>query len=111
MLSIKEKSQLSKEQAQSYASMSPEQKAAFADATRSEKRGAANNGPLSSMQQTGILGSFIAAMGTAILLMTENFELAIVTASLCGFLVFVWLLGTIELRLIEIRDAIANKAD
>ena len=116
MLNKDEYAQLSKEEREVYDASSPEEAEAFAAAWRDVGRsGSGSSKDTSTMLTVGRAGTLVSlAIGALLLLVDMNAEglassWAVLLLSASGAFITAWMLGAIEMRLIEINETLKSQ--
>lgn len=111
MLTADEIATLTPEQLRMYNSLTPVGQERFAKSFRFNPAKAGSTGPQSMLLSIGVIGLFLSAATSVILLFSGNFPFGYLAAGACGTFAFMWIMGVIEERLIAIQQAIeANNA-
>lgn len=112
---------LSEKELKFYQSLPPERQATYVEARR--RGSGTSNGtrtettPSSTMHSWGKIGSIITFVAAFLITFAtkesygEGLRWAVLSFTFCGFFIFMWMLGAIETRLIEINETLKSRSD
>lgn len=110
MLTNDEYQLLGSEQRLHYDSLAPDKKAQFAGVWRAANSSQGFSRPHSSMLGIGMAGSIICALGAAVLLFSDRLIFGSLLFGACSLFALMWMLGSIEERLIEINETLKARS-